>query len=57
MGQRTRYVCKCQCGGNVRGVRDFGRLWTWCTKCTPVVKVNLGRLKPKPIPPVQKGTA
>ena len=36
-----RYIGKCQCGGSVRGVYSFGRLWTWCTKCTPVVKVKL----------------
>ena len=31
-----RYVCKCECGGQVRGIKDFGRLFTWCEKCTPV---------------------
>ena len=35
------YVCKCECGGNVRGVRDFGQLWTWCEKCTPVQTVKV----------------
>lgn len=34
-----KFICKCECGGQVRGVESFGRLWTWCEKCTPVVKV------------------
>lgn len=41
MKQDGRYVCKCECGGQVRGVGQFGRLWTWCTKCTPVVTVKV----------------
>ena len=32
-----RRICKCECGGVVRGVESFGRLFTWCEKCTPVV--------------------
>ena len=40
---KTKFICKCECGGNVRGVKDFGRLFTWCTKCTPVVRVNVPR--------------
>jgi hypothetical protein len=35
------FVCKCECGGNVLGVREFGRLFTWCTECTPITKVCL----------------
>ena len=35
---KGRRICKCECGGVVRGIKDFGRLWTWCDKCTPVVK-------------------
>lgn len=41
-----RYICKCECGGDVRGVHQFGRLWTWCTKCTPVVTVKIPRRTP-----------
>ncbi len=33
-------VGKCECGGTVRGVRDFGRLFTWCEKCTPIVRMK-----------------
>lgn len=33
-------VDKCECGGTVYGVRGFGRLFTWCSKCTPVVRVK-----------------
>lgn len=40
-----RFVCRCECGGEVRGVRQFGRLWTWCTKCSPVVVINLPERK------------
>jgi hypothetical protein len=36
-----RYISKCECGGEVRGVEQFGRLFTWCTVCTPVVTVKL----------------
>lgn len=35
-----RRIGKCECGGTVRGIDQFDRLWTWCEKCTPVVKVN-----------------
>lgn len=38
------YVCRCECGGSVRGVFSFGYLWSWCTKCTPVEKVRIGSL-------------
>jgi len=34
-----RHVCKCECGGEVRGIEQFDRLWTWCEKCSPVVNV------------------
>lgn len=35
-----RHICKCECGGEVRGIKDFGRLFTWCEKCTPVEKIK-----------------
>lgn len=35
-----RRLGKCECAGEVRGVEDFGRLFTWCEKCTPVVKIS-----------------
>jgi hypothetical protein len=35
-----RHICKCECGGEVRGVDGFGRLWTWCEKCTPVQVIH-----------------
>lgn len=34
-------IGKCECGGVVRGVEEFGRLFTWCMKCTPVTPVKL----------------
>ena len=39
MKRDGKYICKCECGGQVRGIESFGRLWTWCEKCTPVVTV------------------
>lgn len=36
----TVYVCRCECGDQVRGQWSFGRLFTFCEKCTPVVTVN-----------------
>lgn len=36
-----RFVCRCECGGQVRGISSFGRMFTWCEKCTPVVKVQV----------------
>jgi hypothetical protein len=35
-----RHICKCECGGQVRGIEDFGRLFTWCEKCTPVTNIT-----------------
>jgi hypothetical protein len=32
---------KCECGGTMKYVRDFGRVFSHCLKCTPVVKVRL----------------
>ena len=39
-----RHVCKCECGGEVRGVKEFGRLWTWCEECSPVVTIKTDAL-------------
>lgn len=36
-----RVIGKCECGGTVRGIKDLGRLWTWCEKCTPVEPITL----------------
>lgn len=36
-----RIICGCDCGGTVHGVDQFDRLWTWCDKCSPVVKLTL----------------
>lgn len=37
----SRFICKCECGGDVRGVEEFGRLWTWCESCSPVIKFKI----------------
>jgi hypothetical protein len=36
-----KYICRCECGGQVRGIEDFGRLWTWCEKCSPVQVIHV----------------
>lgn len=41
-----RYIGKCECGGAVRGARDFNRLWTWCEKCSPVQTIELSSYQP-----------
>lgn len=43
--QEGRRVGKCECGGTVRGVEGFGLLFTWCEKCTPVVKVKIPKAR------------
>ncbi len=35
----SRYICKCECGGDVRGVDQFGMTFSVCMRCTPVVRV------------------
>lgn len=34
-------VCACECGGQVWGIHEFDRLWTYCDKCSPVETINL----------------
>lgn len=36
-------ICKCECGGEVRGINQFERLFTWCESCTPIVQIKAGR--------------
>ena len=42
--QKERRICKCECGGTVRGIEQFDRLWTWCEKCSPVVTIKTDAL-------------
>lgn len=43
---------KCECGGNVKYVIDFGQKWSWCDACTPVVSLSPTPFKPSGrIPP------
>jgi hypothetical protein len=36
-----RRIGRCECGGSVRGHDAFGRLFSWCERCTPVEAVNV----------------
>lgn len=31
----------CDCGGEVRGIYDFDRWFSWCEKCSPVTSVRV----------------
>lgn len=42
---KKRKIAKCECGGTVRAVRDFGRRFSWCDRCTPEVDVAVPGLK------------
>jgi hypothetical protein len=36
---------KCECGGKMQYVLDFGRIWSACLKCTPVVEIKVSGRK------------
>ena len=38
----------CECGGKMVYSFSFGRVWSVCDKCSPVVKIDISKLKPKP---------
>lgn len=38
-----RFVCKCECGGNVIGSGPDGLCGSYCDRCTPVETVIVGR--------------
>ena len=48
---RQRFLGKCECGGNVRGVGAFERIFSWCTKCTPVQKIDVSKLNQRKAKP------
>jgi hypothetical protein len=39
---------RCECGGKMEYAFSFGRVWSCCSKCTPVSKVNVTRGKVTP---------
>lgn len=39
--KKDKRICKCECGGTVRGVYDFGRLFSYCDRCSPVITVRM----------------
>jgi len=43
--KKDRRICKCECGGIVRGIEQFGRLFTWCEKCSPVVRISIDSMR------------
>jgi len=38
------YPKLCECGGEMVYVRDHGRVFSHCARCTPVVKVDVSKL-------------
>lgn len=38
-------LCKCDCGGQVWAFGQFGRLWSYCDRCSPVVTIAVSRGK------------
>lgn len=39
---------KCSCGGRMEYAFDFGRVFSVCASCTPVVRVDVSKLRGKP---------
>lgn len=37
---------RCECGGIMEYAFDFGRVWSACKSCTPVVKIDVSKLRP-----------
>ncbi len=37
----------CECGGEMDYAFSFSRVWSVCKKCSPVVKIDISKLKPK----------
>ena len=35
----------CECGGKIAYDRDFGRWFSVCLACSPVVRINLAQLR------------
>jgi hypothetical protein len=36
-----KFPRKCECGGTIKYTPDFGRVFSYCTKCTPVVSIRV----------------
>ncbi len=45
---------RCECGGVMDYDFDFGRVWSGCKTCTPVVKIDLNKLRREFVPPPRK---
>lgn len=41
---------RCECGGEMEYDYEFGRVWSGCRRCTPVVVIKLPRRAPTPEP-------
>lgn len=42
--KKPKAVKKCECGGRIIYQHSFGIAFSFCDKCTPVQKVNVGKL-------------
>lgn len=38
---------RCECGGVMGYTYDFGRVFSWCKKCSPVQHINVSKLRGK----------
>lgn len=41
----TTYLGKCECGGQVRGVHQFGQWFSWCESCKEGVAVRIADIE------------
>jgi len=51
---KTKFICKCNCGGNVRCVRQFGRLFSYCIRCTPTTRIKFTKSGTLKLPAKEK---
>ncbi len=40
MARQEKLPKRCQCGGRMVYTHDFGRVFSYCASCTPVVKID-----------------
>jgi len=42
-----KFICKCECGGDVRGIQQNGMTFSYCDRCTPVVPLQISEVRAK----------